>query len=521
MAPRYTQTVLKPEFDDWSEWLSVSAPENPRLAALRKTARQRLVEFSQQYVLRLNTLAEDADLPELTTPLLTADPNEAPIVMTGHQPVLFHSGLTFKYERTRAFAEDHSAIGVAVIIDTDQGDAGQFAYPIRNPAIDKDSLAQDFPVLAIETLAESHNLYAQGKLKSAAEIREISQTVTKSLRDLNHEDSAIQAEQIFGRYMALSATKATALEANTLLRWHFGIGSGLLELPLSAIASFPEILKLTTDVLKQPHRFASAYNSALQTYREEHHIRNSANPFPDLRIEQNRCELPYWVVNHNRGTRHALEVRMDGNVTELLANEKVVDTFAGNINEDSLEPMLLQNLQIVPRGAMITAYLRLLFSDLFVHGTGGARYDRFTDEFIRSWWNTDSSPFTVATASRFLFAEQRAEIERLKQIETDMRDLRFNPQRFFGTGVFAPELEERLVALMKDKQAAVDCMKSFHADGQSAKEAGKEIQQLTQRIRDAVDDGFESQLKLLKAVSPEQLDAINSRTYPWFFFRAQ
>lgn len=520
VAPKYTKTVLKPEFDDWSEWLSVSAPENPRLAALRQTARQRLIESSQQYVLRLNTLAEDAELPELKTPLLTGDPSDSPIVMTGHQPVLFHSGLTFKYEKTRAFADDHSAIGVAVIIDTDQGDAGQFAYPTRESAMASDSLAHDFPILAIETLAESHNLYAQGKLKSPAEIRQIGQAVAGSLRDLKHEESALQAEQIFERYVALAATKATALEANTLLRWHFGIGSGLLELPLSAIASFPEILKLTTDILKQPHRFAAAYNSALQTYREEHQIRNAANPFPDLRIEQDRCELPFWVVNHNRGTRYVLEVRLDGNVTELLANETVVDTFAGNINEDSLEPMLLQNLQIVPRGALITAYLRLLFSDLFVHGTGGARYDRFTDEFIRSWWNTDSSPFTVATASRFLFSEQRGEIERLKQIETDLRDLRFNPQRFFGAGVFEPELEERLVALMKDKQAAVDCMKSFHADGHSAKEAGKEIQKLTKRIRDAVDAGFESQLQLLKAVTPEQLDAINSRTYPWFFFKS-
>ena len=338
------------------------------------------------------------------------------------------------------------------------------------------------------------------------------------IRDRGHPQAAQSTQVVIDQLAMLSSTRATAMEANTILRWQHGIGAGLLELPLSAIASFPEVLRLTADILKQPSRFAASYNEALRSYRDEHNIRNHANPFPDLRIDNDSCELPFWVVNHDRGTRYALEVRLDGNVTQLLANGKTVDTFAGNISEDSLEPMLLQDLQLIPRGALITAFLRLLFSDVFVHGTGGARYDRFTDEFVRSWWNTDAPPFTVATASRHLFPDQRAEIARLEQINADMRELRFNPQRFFEKSVFSPTLEAHLTALMKDKQAAVDCMKSFHADGMSAKEAGAEIQRLTNAVRQAVDLEFEPQLQLLSNVLPEQLDAINCRTYPWFFY---
>jgi hypothetical protein len=41
--------------------------------------------------------------------------------MTGHQPVIFHSGLTFKYQTTETFALEHNALAIAVLIDTDEG----------------------------------------------------------------------------------------------------------------------------------------------------------------------------------------------------------------------------------------------------------------------------------------------------------------------------------------------------------------------------------------------------------------
>ena len=87
------------------------------------------MQSAEEFVLRLNSIAEDTALPSNQQKLLTGDPATQPIVMTGHQPVIFHSGLTFKYETTERFAAENNAIGVAVIIDTYQGDAGQFSHP--------------------------------------------------------------------------------------------------------------------------------------------------------------------------------------------------------------------------------------------------------------------------------------------------------------------------------------------------------------------------------------------------------
>ncbi len=521
MTSSYTDIQIGPPLAEWTSFLQVCSLDHSRLAELRRTARTRLVSSAEQFVLRLNGIADETELPQNTAPLLTGDPETQPIVMTGHQPVQFHSGLSFKYETTQQFAADNNAIGVAVIIDTDRGDAGQFSYPESGGSDGAGGVTPYQAVLAVESLANSNNLFGHGKLKSAAALSALGETVGANLKALSQKQAAATAEKILNDFGQLANAKATAMEANTIMRWCCGIGSRMLELPLSAIAAFPESQMLTVDILKQPGRFAAAYNSALELFREEHGIRNSANPFPNLRKKEDRTELPFWVVDHNRGTRQVLEVQVDGNVTRLLASNNTVDTLADNIPDDALEPMMLQNLQLVPRGALITVFLRLLFSDLFVHGTGGGRYDRFTDEFVRTWWNAEPPPFTVASASRYLFEDQRIELQRLEKIKSQLRDLQFNPQRHFGQGVFSDGLEERLAAMVQEKSVVLDEMKSTKANGDSAKDAGQQIQRMTNEIRDAVAEEFEPQLAVLNSLTPEQHDAINSRTYPWFFFAKQ
>lgn len=511
MTAKFTNIQIEPELASWTALLRQNQFDYSRLDDLRRSARDRLIQSAEQFTTRLSGLAEEADLPKSGQPVLTGDPTNRPIVMTGHQPVVFHSGIAFKYATAEEFAASTESIGVAVLIDTDSGDAGQFSYPeTPNP--------QQYPTLAIETLCTRHGLYLNSRLRDSLQLSMTADKVCEQLKQAGQQQASEQTADVLRGFSQLSATRVAATDANVIMRRQHGIGSRMLELPMSAIASFPEALRLTADILKQPHRFSAAYNSSLDLFREEHGIRNAANPFPNLRSDDRSCELPFWVISHNRGRRYVLEAEVDGNVTRLMADDKVLDSFTGNITAESLEPMLVQNIQIVPRGALITAFLRLLFSDLFVHGTGGGRYDRFTDELIRSWWNVEPPPFTVASASRFLFDRKRSELQRLNDIEASLRDFQFNPQRHFGAGVFESNLERRLAELHQRKESAVAQMKESHERGESAKDLGRTIQQLTNEIKAAVTAEFEPQLSVLKSVAPEQKDAVNCRTYPWFMF---
>ena len=192
----------------------------------------------------------------------------------------------------------------------------------------------------------------------------------------------------------------------------------------------------------------------------------------------------------------------------------------GNVAE-ALTALLFGGQQLIPRGALITATLRLLFSDFFIHGTGGGKYDPCTDGLIRSWWSVEPSPFAVASASRYLFANERTKLFALQQAESQLRDMQYNPQRFLGSDVFSEALEEKLKTLLNQKETAVNQMKSARETGASAKDIGREIQQLTDTIKVSVSDEFAPRLIELRNLAEHNVSAVASRTWPWFLFADQ
>ena len=90
--------------------------------------------------------------------------------MTGHKPVVFHSGLTFKYQTTEAFAAQHGLIAIAIVIDTDEGDAGAFSYPTvdASPGRFQNSsgVSERRFVLKSTILAQTSGLFSGTRLKA-------------------------------------------------------------------------------------------------------------------------------------------------------------------------------------------------------------------------------------------------------------------------------------------------------------------------------------------------------------------
>ena len=512
----YSALHLDPEVSSWPTKLARSA--DPKLQQLRESARRRLVESAEQYLARLSESVCTGGLKYAPASLLNGDPQTTPIVMTGHQPVMFHSGLTFKYETTEEFAARNGLIAVAVVIDTDEGDAGEFRYPAmqdsekcmtapvpqdQNAAAARTELSPvtELPLMitASASFGQTTSLYAAGGLQPRAELHAVASRVADSLISFGCLAEAERIQHLTAEYARLQARSMA--EANLIVRRNAGIGSRMLELPLSEICGFPEVIAVIEEILARPVEFAQCYNDTLNAFRLEHKMNNEANPFPNLQLESDECELPFWVVDHRRGTRTILRVHNAGTAGSRA--------FIG------------PETQLVPRGAMITGMLRLLFSDLFIHGTGGGRYDRYTDQLIRAWWHVDPTPFAVASASRYLFEQERTELSRLQRISDQLRDLQFNPQRHFGTGVFSSSLESALKALVQQKDTAVERMQQIRESGQSARDIGRAIQQVGDEIKSLVAAEFAEPLARLRRLSEENIAVLNSRLWPWFFFNNQ
>ena len=515
----WTDIVTSPDVTEWSDVLIPRHPfdSNSHLAHQRRTARRRLTEAAEQYVLRLRNAAQSAGVNVPENRIFGSDPQIRPIIMTGHQPIIFHSGITFKYECTEQVA-DGSAIGVSVTIDTDTGDPGMFRYPQTVP--DTRQSESNQLVLTSATFASSTGLYRSVELLPAEQIAQQTQLVTAELKSTATSGTQTQFCDISADYCRLAKIDVKAAEANTIVRWSRGMGCRLLELPLSEICVFPEVLELTASILEKHELFAQAYNGCLADYRNTHGIRNQANPFPELQSDPEGTELPFWVLDDSSQTRHRAVVRRIRGAMTMFADGRSVETFPPGGSVEVLKNLLRQGIQLIPRGAMITGFLRLLFADLFVHGTGGGHYDQFTTEFLRSWWNVEPPPFVVASASRFLYEERHTELRTCQSLNEKLRDMQFNPQRQFGTGVFSEPVEAELQRLCVQKEAEVAQLRFAQNTGQSAKDVGHRIQLLSNAIKTKVNDTFSEQLTVLQNLTPETQAAIECRTYPWFLFPA-
>lgn len=517
MTETYTAPVLDPPLDTWPALLAQAPVQSlpASLAQLRTAARKRLVESAEQFVLRLHAVAAKSGLPAPTTPVLTGDPERVPVVMTGHQPVIFHPGLVFKYDTTERFAAAQQAIAVAVIIDTDEGDGCSFICPA--PVVPAAAPTR-LPRLHMQAFSFSSRsgLYSHNQLLPRDQLLQVRDRAADLLSQCGLSSAAARLTHVAAQYAALQTT--SAVEANAIVRWQAGIGARMLELPLSAICWFPEVLTLTADLLNRTPEFCRFYNQQLQIFRVEQRIRNPANPFPDLTVADDSWELPFWLVDDQSGRREAIRGRRSGQSLQLLTADNQSLELPLPITAAALEQLATQQRQLIPRGALITALLRLLFSDLFVHGTGGGRYDRFTSQLLRAWWHVEPTPFAVASASRYLLAQERQELQRLQQLSERLRDLTYHPQRFIGTGVYSSALETRLSSLLEQKAAALQAMQQARSDGQSAREHGQIIQRLTDDIRQAVTDEFQTQLLAVQQLSEAERETLQTRTWPWFFF---
>lgn len=525
MPDHYETTTVEPPLESWAALLSGFVPQAPpQLTKLRTAARRRLVDAAQQFILRLQDVARNSGLSVSHQPVLTGDPDVTAIVMTGHQPVIFHSGLVFKYQMTEAFAAAEKTLAVAVVIDSDEGDAGEFAFPVPANSSESGTMplpaSPSVPLTVVRSMSESLSasaaIYSHSRLRSTEEITAIRNRVSESLTRCGCDESASLFRAVAGEYTSLQIRSAA--DANLIVRRQHGIGTRMLELPLSAICSFPEVLELFAEVLTQGPEFARRYNQLLDSYRSEHKLKNVANPFPNLATDDSAAELPFWIVDHQAGRRETARGRFTPEALELRTSDRTVATLARPVSADALEALLLQQVQLFPRGALITAMLRVLFSDLFVHGTGGGRYDQFTDSLIRSWWNAEPTPFTVASASRFLFPEARQELQRLQSTQENLRDLMFNTHRYIGSGAFPAHLESQLTPLVRQKSDAVAEMSQARKECRPATEIGRTIRQLTDQIRELIDEEFTSQLAALQRLSESNKAALNNRTWPWFLF---
>ena len=324
------------------------------------------------------------------------DPTK-PVIATGHQIELYHPGVWIKNVLLDAVARKTGAVALHVAVDTDSPKHLQLRWP--GGAID----ASDDVLLKtgewsgqVAQPSVRHLNKLLGRLSDAEETWSFTAS-TDAFRKallLNHDEDARLPQYLLDAAKAVDESLGLCYETRLL--------SDLIRLP----AYFALVHHIAADI----ERYAAAYNAALADYRDENDIDSPSRPMPDLRIDDDTIELPFWFDRLDTGDRsRGVVVRGDcGGVAgrwHLLADEACFafdPTLPGDAAADRLAEFCRANqIRLTPRALTLTTFLRLMVTDQFVHGIGGGRYDQVTDRILDSYFGIPAPAFAVTTGTLY------------------------------------------------------------------------------------------------------------------------
>ncbi|TVP95394.1 MAG: hypothetical protein EA381_18870 [Planctomycetaceae bacterium] len=469
------------------------------LGALRRAARQQLLRAARSYTgcyRDVGSMGQE----------LASDPY---LVMAGHQPTLFHPGVWFKNFAIDRFAErltagssggGREAIAVNLVIDNDVSTASSIRVPFRDPI---SGLARCSPV-AYDSVAGGVP-FEQNRIQDCETFRSFAGAIRSAVGSLVAEPlidrlwpHAVAAASRCENVACAIAQARHALEAELGLR--------TLELPLSVLCRGEPFCRFALAILNRANRFRQVYNGAASEYRAANRIRSSAHPVPDLGIDGNWVEVPFWIYADHSPQRRRAWVRVVGGRLEVSDRRDLSIRLSSRTSDDGAElaGRMGPEFKLRPRALVTTMFARLVLSDLFVHGIGGAKYDELGDVITARFFGVRSPAWMVVSATLLLPVDRRRITESawsVSEIRRQLRRIRFAPESFAGEA----ELPEGLCQEKRELIAAVGTegnKKAWHdrldeTNRRLAADLGAVRQQWTERL--AVARAVESSEKILNS----------------------
>lgn len=299
---------------------------------------------------------------ELSRAELKLDTSRA-IIATGHQTLLWHPGILAKYLVVNAFVQQHKLATANLIVDQHAEGFGDFEAPVRR---DDGSLA----VRKIELCRpRPRKDVPMGRHESFTPPRPPENIVgaIPSVNDgINRIFEAVYAHRNAPNAALQMADALAELMSHWVLPMRNVTSTNLISTTLARA-----IMRAMVD---DPTRCAECYNRAVAAVPE-----GGLHP---LMIRDDYVELPLWRIRPDGRRMHAY----DSDVSKALELE---------ITSATESPLVID---LLPRALFMTALVRLCMCDLFIHGTGGARYDRAMEIWIDDWLGVDVGSIAVATA---------------------------------------------------------------------------------------------------------------------------
>jgi len=366
-----------------------------------------------------------------------------PVILAGHQPEMFHQGVWLKNCVLGELAGRQRATAVNLIVDADA--VGEAALRVPGGSADEpfaSSIPFDRPEPKVAY--EVRRIEDRGRFASFG--RRVREQIARLVPDPLMERFWPMVCRAAERCDNLGACLA---QARHQLEAEFFSGHETLEVPLSRVCQGEAFWWLVAHVLDRLAEFHAAYNQTLREYRLAHRVRSPSHPAPDLAADDDWLETPLWIWTADDPRRPRLFARREGHETILTDRQswraELPRNSAGAI--ERLLDLPARGASVRPRALLTTLWARLALGDLFIHGIGGAKYDRATDRLIRRFFGRPAPAILVVSGTFFLpVARDRPTLEEARAASQELREMTFHPERFLG------EPEGELASLIAEKR---------------------------------------------------------------------
>lgn len=351
------------------------------------------------------------------------------IFLAGHQPQMFHPGVWFKNFALGALAKRCGATGVNLIVDGDMLSDTSLRVPggsIAEPNAAAIPFDRPDPGIPYEDRKiEDRELFASFGRRASEQI------------------APLLTDTLLGVYWPLVQGRAEhndnlggcLAQARHQLEGFWGLET--LEVSQSRLCAGEGFQWFMAHLLAQLPRFRAVYNDSLREYRRLNRVRSVSHPAPDLAEEGGWLETPFWVWTAAMPRRRRLFARMEAGEVVLCDRQSwearlplQPEGDAGRAVERLVE-LQRGGVRIRPRALVTTLWARLVLGDLFIHGIGGAKYDRVTDRLIERFFGLAAPGFMVVSATLHLPIERdRVVPHDVRRIEQEMRGMTYQPERY-------------------------------------------------------------------------------------------
>ena len=469
--------------------------------ALRQQARDEIITAAQEHTKTYLGLT-NSEVAATTS-----------IILTGHQPTLFHAGVWFKNFCLDHIAKRTQSLAINLIIDHDLVKSTSIKVPSqsRNNVTLK-TIAYDLSGASnrIETTGiQDENLFHSFPQRVADQLAVfVEDPILESFWELVQQAPT----DVMGHKFS---------QARHQLENRMGMNS--LDVPFSTLCRGASFAGLLLHVMKNAARFRNVYNAAVCEYRKVHRIRNPGHPVPELEILSDRIELPLWSWTSSTAKRQRLFCQA---TAEQLILSDLPSTFELKLDltaspsecVEQIQAWQQTDIQFRPRALLTTMFSRLFLGDLFIHGIGGGKYDQVTDQIICNFFGQQPPIFLIATATLGLPVPLPIDgSTAIAAATVDMRHLQFAPDKYLRRlqqqGIILDSQQAALLIekqqLLQDSRAKTDKLAWHHA-----------IQKINQDIRNTLSDTAEqlsSHRQQLEKTQNERA-LLQSREFPFVLF---